>query len=531
MPRQTSPFACAVALLGLLVSGCSERPADAETLAADPAPAPKALENAAPASSAPIVASASAAAPPSAPPSPPPATEPPHPSVFSKARFAWVHTAPSHASGWVGYLGLGGAVPLAAPTPEEAKIPGGLGCTWYRVAPSGFMCAGGAAATLDPEDPVYAYLRRYAPDVRSPWPYRYGESIGLRRYAALPTPAQQRRDEWDLDEHMAKVAAARELTEGATVDADLAGVDLTPARKGPPELLPVGPLVREARNRVVEGSTVAYVDELDEGGRTFLLTSDHALVPKDRVRPYPKSEFAGVRLGESVSLPIAFFRKRARPKFVRDGSGAMVEKGEDFARLAWTKLDGQRVEVGGEVYLGTGEPAVFVRESDATVVANDTPTPKLALRSSGRKTWMEISVLGGWLIAYEGEQPVFATLISPGRGGLPVPGRDPLETASTPIGTFRVDGKFLTATMVSSSNDLIVHTEVQYVQNFHGPHALHGAYWHDVWGEPKSGGCVNLSPRDSQWLFGWTEPTLPPGWHGMRSVKERGPATLVVVHR
>ena len=85
--------------------------------------------------------------------------------------------------------------------------------------------------------------------------------------------------------------------------------------------------------------------------------------------------------------------------------------------------------------------------------------------------------------------------------------------------------------MVSSTNDLLVHTEVQYVQNFHGPHALHGAYWHDAWGETKSGGCVNLAPLDAQRLFAWTEPSLPEGWYGQRSVAELGPATVVVVRR
>ncbi len=127
--------------------------------------------------------------------------------------------------------------------------------------------------------------------------------------------------------------------------------------------------------------------------------------------------------------------------------------------------------------------------------------------------------------------PVFATLISPGRGGIPYQGIDPLETASTPTGNFRVDGKFVTATMVSSTNDNIVHTEVPFIQNFHGPHALHAAYWHDAWGEPKSGGCVNLSPIDAQWLFNWSEPTLPEGWHGVRSLPQFGPATAVSLHR
>ncbi|MEJ7731496.1 MAG: L,D-transpeptidase [Polyangiaceae bacterium] len=85
--------------------------------------------------------------------------------------------------------------------------------------------------------------------------------------------------------------------------------------------------------------------------------------------------------------------------------------------------------------------------------------------------------------------------------------------------------------MLSRRNDNLVRSEVLYVQNFSGPHALHGAYWHDAWGEPKSGGCVNLSPVDSRWLFEWSEPAVPDGWQGLRSSPEAGPATVVVVHR
>ncbi len=62
------------------------------------------------------------------------------------------------------------------------------------------------------------------------------------------------------------------------------------------------------------------------------------------------------------------------------------------------------------------------------------------------------------------------------------------------------------------------------------PFALHAAYWHDRFGEPKSGGCVNLSPSDAKWLFEWTSPTLPKGWHGVRAGDERGMGTWVRVH-
>jgi len=145
----------------------------------------------------------------------------------------------------------------------------------------------------------------------------------------------------------------------------------------------------------------------------------------------------------------------------------------------------------------------------------------------GRATWVEVSILKGWLIAYEGTKPVFATLIAPGRGGVPRRGVDPIDDAATPVGSFRIDGKFWTATM---ANEAFVHSDVPFAQNFHGPHALHMAYWHDDWGQKKSGGCINLSPEDARWFFLWTEPPIPDGWHGVRSDKFAGPATIVVVH-
>ena len=86
--------------------------------------------------------------------------------------------------------------------------------------------------------------------------------------------------------------------------------------------------------------------------------------------------------------------------------------------------------------------------------------------------------------------------------------------------------------MVSSTNDLLVHTEVQYVQNFHGPHALHGAYWHDAWGEQKSGGCVNLAPDRRQARVRVDRAAAARGLvrHAL-GAGGAGPATVVVVQR
>jgi hypothetical protein len=460
------------------------------------------------------------------------------PRLWAKARFAWIQPAPHASQGWLGYLGLGSSIALRGGSVASAKVPnseGRDGCrAWYAVEPRGYVCEGDSA-TLDANDPAVAAVQADAPRTDSPWPYDYGESLGAPRYKTPPSAAEQRKAEWDLAEHLGFVAKARA---GEAPDKSIAGVDISPATEGRwgagPDLsrwLEASPLVREGRPIIANGSTVAYTRQVEIDGRTFLVTHDRALVPKDRVRPYPRSEFEGVEIGSKVELPVAFFRAKERPKYKREADGSFVKTGESWPRLAWVALTGDQEKEGKKTFLATREAGLWVAAEDAQVARAAEPPAMIKQATSGRRTWLDISVLGGTLVAYEGDKPVFATLISPGRGGVPYDGIEPIETASTPVGTFRVDGKFVTATMVSSTNDLLVHTEVQYVQNFHGPHALHGAYWHDVWGEKKSGGCVNLSPKDAKRLFHWTEPPMPEDWYGLRSVPEFGPATVVVVHK
>ena len=516
----------------LLAVGCSEQQAGGHAAGSPPIAA---VTQAAEIPAAPLAPAAAITAAPAAPTTPRAEEAKPAAAagarIYAKARFAWIQPQPRSSNGWLGYLSLGGSAPLRGGSVESARVVNGSGCNaWYAIEPRGYVCDGDAA-TVNANDPVVRALAADAPKTDSPWPYEYGESLGAPRYVDLPTLAKQRTTEWDLDAHQKLIALARAGGEG--VDKSLIGVDLAPAGTPAPALFSFTPLVREARPFVAPGSTVAYTRAFDNDGRTFLLAHDKALIPKDRVRPYPRSTFHGVELGGDVALPIAFFRKTDRPKYKKGDDGAFVKTGESWPRLAWVALTGDEEVVGKQRYLATKEPGLFVLESEAAVVRAASPPAGRADGSSGagRRTWLDISVLGGWLVAYEGMKPVYTTLIAPGRGGVPYGDTDPLATASTPTGNFRVDGKFVTATMVSSTNDMIVHTEVQFVQNFHGPHALHGAYWHDSWGEQMSGGCVNLAPIDAKRVFEWSEPAMPEGWYGIRSVPEAGAATVVSIHK
>jgi hypothetical protein len=71
--------------------------------------------------------------------------------------------------------------------------------------------------------------------------------------------------------------------------------------------------------------------------------------------------------------------------------------------------------------------------------------------------------------------------------------------------------------------------DVPWVMYFNGGYALHGAFWHDRFGAERSHGCVNLAPEDAKTVFNWTDPPLPPAWHGVFA-KDESTGTRVIVH-
>ncbi len=510
--------------------------------------APATLVSSGPSTASAAVSDAGATAPEAGPPptgdqAPAVAEWPPRPAptdqtgdrIYSKVRHLWIRPAP-HSRAWDGYLSLGDSVRVKGGKAEQAFVTRGdsENCQkWYAVEPQGFACTG-RRATLDAEDEAIVELHRTRADPTSPWPYHYGESLGVPVYDKLPSKDAQLRREPGLEAYLDKVAQARETDseeERQAIDKRFFGMSFSATGKGPPKLLELGPGGRTLSTRVVRGSTIAYTDTFDLEGRPFFLTWDRGIVPLDKVRPYPESPFHGVILGGEHQLPIAFFRGEDRPQYRRTSAGDFEPTGKHFKRLSWIGLTGTTAKQDGATYEQTTTPEIWCARSEAAIArAVDEPPARIARRDEGRRTWIDISILGGTLVAYEGRRPVYATLISPGRGGLPRRGIPTLQTASTPTGQFPVVGKFLTATMVSGSNSYLIHAEVQYTQNFDGPYALHGAYWHDRFGEKKSGGCVNLSPIDSRRIFAWTEPALPPGWHGMRTGSFE-PKTIIHLHR
>jgi L,D-transpeptidase catalytic domain len=123
--------------------------------------------------------------------------------------------------------------------------------------------------------------------------------------------------------------------------------------------------------------------------------------------------------------------------------------------------------------------------------------------------WVDVHLANETLVAYDGTTPVFATLVSTGRGPQG-------SESATPVGVHRVWVKLAASTMDNAERDDVGKhysmEDVPWVQFFDKAVALHGVYWHSQFGRVKSHGCVNLAPLDARWLFGWTSPRLPAGW-------------------
>lgn len=419
------------------------------------------------------------------------------PRVYIKNRFVFVRPRPDVNADWLGYLWFGASVELRSTVPR-----GGPGCAkFYAIEPVGFVCVDEKQATLAADDPVFTSVARYAPRLDRSSPHHYAESTGVELHSRLP------------------------------------GI------QEPWPALPA--FFHEPRRRLLPLSTIAYADERQVGDQSWLLSADLLWIEKKQVTFYPEITFHGVELGAGIDLPVAFFRDAGSHKYRRGATGKLEKSDERFLRHDVVALSSQVVIQNGERFFETRAGDGWVREREAVLPVPRSVTPWGAhvLRAGqppppptnggsasnqSQQTWLEVSVLGGWLLAFRGTRPVYATMVSAGRGGIPQEGKNTLEIAATPLGTFPISGKLATVTM--SAPGEYTHSDVPWTQNFQKPYAIHTAYWHDNWGNLQSGGCINVSPIDGKWLFDFSEPRLPQNWHAVRWQPATGAPTLLLVH-
>jgi hypothetical protein len=277
--------------------------------------------------------------------------------------------------------------------------------------------------------------------------------------------------------------------------------------------------------RMVTGFYVAVDKTFRWNRRSWYKTTRGLVTPTDRFWAAAASDFQGVELGEKWKLPVAWVYgwRKSTTLYELDADGKNFKPVGEAKRFEPLQLTGKTFERAGRRYYETHEQR-WIRENRIRI-ADPGPPPE---RLQATERWVDINLHEQTLVAFDGHRPAYATLISSGKES-----RVKEKDHRTPVGEWRVREKHLTTTMDgdgTAAGDLPYSIEdVPYVMYFHRSYAVHGAFWHKNFGVQMSHGCVNLAPLDAKWLFLFTSPPLPRGWHGAWSTDEV-PGSRIVIH-
>jgi L,D-transpeptidase catalytic domain len=449
-------------------------------------------------------------------PTPPPAARGDVDELASTAKETWVYAAPYWKARRIGSLRAGAIVERRAePAARNSACPEG----WYRIEPHGYVCVG-STATLNISDPVVEASAKRPRRDGLPYTYVMSRFPPPPLYARLPSAEEALSVEPDLKSHLRKAAQAAldpsyvEPPPAESVPGFLLYGRNAPGLSGShrsPQALELG----HARAR----SGFALLSTFDYEGRRYGLTTELAVLPLDRTRVIKPSTFSGKKLDAESPLPVAFVRSHHASHYI-SGDGGGLAPGALIGYREAIPITGVIRRLGGVPYLEARDGSL-IREEQTVRVDKVRRPPAWA---TGKRRWIDVSILKQTLVAYEGVTPVYTTLVSTGADGL----GDPKKTHSTIQGAFLIHTKHLSVTMDDDKiGDEFDFRDVPFVQYFTEGFAFHAAYWHDEFGTPRSHGCINLAPLDAAWLFNWTDPEVPAAWHAALSVKK---GTLVYIH-
>jgi hypothetical protein len=235
---------------------------------------------------------------------------------------------------------------------------------------------------------------------------------------------------------------------------------------------------------------VVHVDE------TPYMRTDHGLIEADRLARFWPSDFAGImakdRSASTFPFGWIFFERWGKKPSVLSSPDPKSAQVRNAIRREIVPISEER---DGYVRIGEGE---WIDRKYVRIARLSDPPNGV----TGTEQWVDVDRDEQVLVAYEGKTPVFSTLVSTG-------GKKP-----TPVGIYRVRAKAATTSMdgdPSVPNRYEV-SAVPWAVRFGDGLFIHGVYWHDGFGGPRSHGCVNVSPKDAAFLFDWIGPAMPDGW-------------------
>ncbi|HYO97945.1 MAG TPA: L,D-transpeptidase [Polyangiaceae bacterium] len=491
------------------------------------------------------------------------------PEGYSGAWFAvtsssaGVYREPSFDSVKIGYLRNGSRVPVAAEPVSKKNCTGG----WYALASGGFACGNLGSTDLSHPEVKFATAAPNLGDVL-PYPYARNAKNGTPLYRTVPSREQMELYEPYLLPKPAANAetkparsdvvsgASRPVMEGRPPDAGAPSSELGAAladgglitASAPSDPEPEQPwwqrenikerlhevklqeLETDADDvlakRMVTGFYVAVDRTFRWNARSWYKTTKGLVTPSERFWQTAGSKFIGVELDAATwKLPVGWVyggRKSAGTYLLNAETGELSND-KSVDRFVPIALTGKSSEIRGTAYeetaAGTWIKRAHIRRTD--------PGP-LPVDLKPDERWIDVDLSSQTLVAFVGQKPIYATLISSGKES-----KIEEKDHRTPRGEWRVREKHITTTMDgdgSAAGDLPYSIEdVPYVMYYHRSYATHGAFWHANYGVQMSHGCVNLAPLDAKYLFFFADPPIPAGFHGVWATDAQ-PGTRIVIH-
>jgi hypothetical protein len=366
-----------------------------------------------------------------------------------------VYLGASKNSPELGYLHAGAKVQRSPKAFETSDCTNG----YYQVAPRGYVCSEGDATVAVDHPTLKAMALEPKLDARLPYVYA--------RTTKVTTLYSKVRTKKSSDK----------------------GVELT------------GRLSRNTAMAIV-GSWTAP-DESREP-QALGLKMNGQFVRTDDLAPAEGSHFHGVPLRDGQSLPVGFVVRRGVYSFRLDEQGP--EKELELPYHTHLPLTGKyRSARGNEMWALPDD--LWVRHQDVTILQKRHTFPDFARE---KQRWIDVSIVTGTLVIYEGTTPVYATLVSVGRDRL----GDPKTTASTARGTFKVVAKHVTRRTLSSPDEAL--HDAPWALELESGQFLTASPLHDRFGIEHTDGNLEVSPVDGARIFKFATPILPEGWHGVR---------------
>lgn len=257
------------------------------------------------------------------------------------------------------------------------------------------------------------------------------------------------------------------------------------------------PLYAEPRPgaEIVEEGTVGIlyytIEETttDGAGNTWYKVADGQWARAENMHFYDGTRFAGVRVNRTPERPFGWVLQRFQP-----APGPDAEPPEDapwIGRYTFIEIHDAAEGEDGWVWFDVGG-GQWVKQTFLSLV-DVSPRPEDVGQD---EYWVEVDLFEQVFAAYEGDRMVYAGLVSSG-----------LDGWDTNEGLFSVYARHREWPMWGGEvgEDYYYLQDVPHTMFFDNEIALHGAYWHDGFGAQRSHGCVNMPPRDAQWVYYWSE--------------------------